>query len=126
MIRESPASASASRLLREKRRVRRERDVEVVAERCQPGDQELEIAAQERLAAGDPQLLHTEVDEHARDPLDLLEGEELAARQEAVLVAEDLLRHAVHAAEVAAVGHRDPQVADRPAEGVDDGHLEGA
>ena len=126
MIRESPASASACAFCGEKCRVRRQRDVEVVAERCQSGDQELEIAAQERLAARDPQLLHAEVDEDARDPLDLLEREELAARQEAVLVAEDLLRHAVDAAEVAAVGHRDPQIADGPAEGVDDGHLEGA
>ena len=36
-------------------------------------------------------------------------------RQELVVRAEDLLRHAVDAAEVAAVGDRDAQVAQRPA-----------
>ena len=36
----------------------------------------------------------------------------------AVAAPEHLLRHAVDAAEVAAVGDRDAQVADRPAEGV--------
>ena len=88
--------------------------------RRERGDEVLEIAAEERLAARDPQLAHAEVDEDARDALDLLEREELAPRQEAVLVAEHLLRHAVDAAEVAAVGDRDAQVADRAAEGVDD------
>ncbi len=83
----------------------------------------LEIAAQERFASCDPELVDAEVDEDARDALDLLEREELAARQETVLVAEDLLRHAVHAAEVAAVGDRDPQVAHRPSERVDEFHL---
>ena len=126
MIRDSPASASDLRLLREQRGVGRQRDVEVVAESRQPGDQELEVAPEKRLAARDAELLHAEVDEHARDALDLLERQELATRQEAVLVAEDLLRHAVDAAEVAAVRDRDPQVANRPAEGVEDGHPRGA
>ena len=42
------------------------------------------------------------------------------ARQELVVAAEDLLGHAVGAAEVAAVGHGDAQVAHRPAERVGD------
>ena len=58
-------------------------------------------------------------DEDARDALDLLERQQLASRQEAVVAAEDLLRHAVDAAEVAAVGDRDPEVAQRPVEGVE-------
>ena len=62
-------------------------------------------------------------DEHAGDPLDLLEREQLASRHEAVVAAEDLLRHAVRAAEVAAVGDRDAQIAERPAEGVEHVHL---
>ena len=81
-------------------------------------DQALEVAAHERLAAGDPELLDAERDEDARDARDLLEGEELAPLEEPVVAAEDLLRHAVDAAEVAAVGDRDPEVAQRPAEGV--------
>ena len=113
-------------LLREERRIRRQRDVEVVSECREPLDQELEIAAQERLAAGDAQLPDAEVDEDARNALDLLEREQLAPGEEAVVVSEDLLRHAVDAAEVAAVGDRDPEIADRPAEGVGDGHRDGA
>ena len=42
------------------------------------------------------------------------------ARQELVVRAEDVLRHAVRAAEVAAVGDRDAQVAQRPRERVHD------
>ena len=51
---------------------------------------------------------------------DLVEVEQLTAVEEAVLVPEDLLRHAVGAAEVAPVGDRDPKVPKRPAEGVED------
>ena len=47
------------------------------------------------------------------DPFDLLEVQDLVARQELEVPPEDLLRHAVGAAEVAAVGHRDAQVAHR-------------
>ena len=90
-----------------------------VAERGELRDQELEVAAQQRLAARDPELLHAELDEDARDALDLLERQELAPRQEAVVAPEDLLRHAVDAAEVAAVRDRDPQIAQRPAERVE-------
>ena len=114
-----PRVGERLRLLRQERCVRRQRDVEVVAERRELRDQHLEVAPEERLAAGDAELLHAELDEHARDALDLLEREELTPRQEAVVVPEDLLRHAVDAAEVAAVGDRDPEIANRPAEGVE-------
>ena len=65
-------------------------------------------------------------DERAREPLDLLERQQLAPVEEPVVAAEDLLRHAVDAAEVAAVGDRDAQVADRAAERVDEAHAEKA
>ena len=104
-------------LLRQQRAVRRQRDVEA-AERRQALDQHLEVAAQERLAARDPDLLDAVRDERAREPLDLLEAEQLLAVHEAVAATEHLLGHAVDAAEVAAVGDRDPEVADRPAQGV--------
>ena len=118
MTRCRPAAASASRLLRQQGAVRRQRHVEA-ADRGEPLDQHLEVAAQERLAAGDPDLLDAVGDEGAREPLDLLEGEQLLAVHEAVAAAEDLLRHAVDAAEVAAVRDRDAQVAERPAQGVE-------
>ena len=98
-----PGVRERLRLLRQERGVRRQRDVESSSSAASMRDQQLEIAAEERLAAGDAELPHAEVDEHARDALDLLEREELAPRQEPVLAAEDLLRHAVDAAEVAAV-----------------------
>ena len=82
----------------------------------------LELLPEQRLAAREADLLDAERGERARDALELLEGEELLAVHEAVVVAEDRLRHAVRAAEVAAVGDRDPQVADRSAQGVERVH----
>src|SRR5581483_10749563 len=57
-----------------------------------------------------------------REPLDLLEGEELPPLEEPVVPPEDLLRHAVDAAEVAAVGDRDAQIPQRTAERVPSRH----
>src|SRR3970282_1777049 len=68
------------------------------------------------------ELVYAQPGEDPRDALDLLEGEELAAGKEAVVAAEDLLRHAVHAPEVAAVGDRDAEIAERSPEGVEDAH----
>src|SRR6058998_2066547 len=48
----------------------------------------------------------------------ILEAEDGAVRQERVTGVEHLARHAVHAAEVAAVGHRDAQVVHRAPERV--------
>ena len=94
-------------LLGQQGAVRRQCHVEV-ADRGQPADEYLEVAAQERLAARDPDLLDTVGDEDAGEPLDLLEREQLLAVHEPVAASEHLLRHAVDAAEVAAVGDRDP------------------
>jgi hypothetical protein len=66
-----------------------------------------------RLAAGQAQLAHAQADEHGGGPGDLLEAQQRGVGQEVVLVIEHLLGHAVAAAEVAAVGHRDAQVAQR-------------
>src|SRR5206468_1586889 len=65
------------------------------------------------LAAGEADPAHAEAREDADDTDDLLEAQEVGARPEA-----DLLRHAVGAAVVAAIGQRDPQVADAAAEAV--------
>ena len=81
-------------------------------------DENLEVAPQQRLAARDPDLLDTERDKRPDEPLDLLEREQLLPVHEPVAAAEDLLRHAVDAAEVAAVGDRDPQIVQRPTEPV--------
>ena len=122
VIRGEAGVGKCLRLLCEERGVRRQGDVESLVERGERGDEVLEIAAQQRLASGDPQLADAELDEDPSDAFDLLEGEELAPREEAVVVPEDLLGHAVDAAEVAAVGDRDAQVAYRATECVDDSH----
>src|SRR5207302_10344974 len=49
--------------------------------------------------------------EQAREPLDLLVAQDRVVWQELEVPAEDLLGHAVGTAEVAAVGHGDPEVA---------------
>ena len=93
-----------------------------------PGDafDELgQIVAQQRLAAGDADLLHARTDEDADQALDLLEVQDLGPGQEVVPLAEDLGGHAVDAAEVAAVGDRDPQVSQRPLPGIDGGFGDG-
>src|SRR5262249_11936781 len=85
-------------------------------------DQPLQVTAEEGLAARDAQLANARVDEDAGDTCDLLEREQLAPVEEAVVAAVDLLRHAVDAAEIAAVGDRDAKVAQRPSEGVERVH----
>jgi hypothetical protein len=109
------------RLAREQDPVRRHGDVLDARHRGQHRDQPLEVAPQERLAARQPQLAHARAREQPREPRDLLERQDLRAAQELEIVAEDLLRHAVDAAEVAPVGDRDAQVVQRPGEGVCDG-----
>ena len=108
-----PGVRERLRLRREQRRVGRQRQFDL--ELCELGDQALEVAADERLAARDPQLAGAERDERARDARDLFERQELAPVEETMVAPVDLLRHAVGAAEVAAVGDRDAQVPERPA-----------
>jgi hypothetical protein len=58
-----------------------------------------DVAAHQRLAASQPQLLDPEPDKGAADPVELFQGQQLGLRQES-----HLLRHAIHTAEVAPVG----------------------
>ena len=76
----------------------------------------VEVAPQQRLAAGETHLVHAEVGEDVDERGHLLEGEDVVAGQPDVL----LLGHAVLAAQVAAVGDREPQVAQRAIERVAD------
>src|SRR5438094_467162 len=76
--------------------------------------------AAERLAARDPHGADAEAGEQADDASQLLEGEQLATLEERVVAPEDLLRHAVDATEVAAVGDRDPQGLEWAAEAVEE------
>jgi hypothetical protein len=105
-----PGIAQAARLFREQRAVGGEREIDV-RELCQHFDEALDVAPEERLAAGEPELRYAVAHENARDASDFLEREEIGARQEFVVGAVDLLRHAVDASEIAAVGDRDAQIA---------------
>ena len=81
-------------------------------ERRQHRDQRRQVAPDQRLAAGDPELLDAERDERPRASRSISSNVSTSSRgQEREVAPEDLLRHAVRAAEVAAVGDRDPQVA---------------
>ena len=85
--------------------------------RGQHADEARQVAAQQRLAAGQAHLVHAEVEEHVGQRGDLAEVQDVLAREPDVL----LLRHAVAAAEVAAIGDRDAQVAQHAAARVEDG-----
>jgi len=117
-----PGRCQRSGLARQHRAVGGQRDVQRRAfgraQLGQHGDQRLQPLAQQRLAAGQADLLHTVRHEDARQPGDLLEAQQAGLWQEHVVPVEHLLGHAVAAAEVAAVGDRDAQVAQRPAQAV--------
>ena len=111
-----PASASVCAMRASSDAVRRQRDVADARHGGEARDQLVDAAAHERLAARDAELLDAHAGERAREPLDLLERQQLLAAQELELLAEDLLGHAVDAAEVAAVGDRDAQIPHGPGE----------
>ena len=101
----------------QERAVRRQGEIEA----GNPGehrDELLDVATKERLPAGEADLLDAELDEHPGEAGDLLEGQELVAPQEFIVMAEHVLGHAVGTAEVTAVGDRDPQITKRPPERV--------
>ena len=125
VIRCSPAVGERPGERPERGPVRREREVDRLAvgrpDRGQRRDEHRQVAPDERLAARDPQLPDAEPDEDAGQPLDLLERQHELLGQEREVAPEDLGRHAVRAAEVAAVGDRDPEVAQGTAEAVGHG-----
>jgi hypothetical protein len=73
-----------------------------------------DVTAHQRLAAGDPQLAHPAIDEHAAEPIEFFQRQQIALGQEL-----HVLGHAVGTAEVAAIRHRDAEIGDRPLERVD-------
>ena len=94
--------------------VGRHREVLDPLDRAQHRHQLREVAAGERLAAGEADVGDAEPGEQRHQPLDLLEAQDLVA----IEPFHPLGRHAVATAEVAAIGDRDAQVGDRPAVGV--------
>jgi hypothetical protein len=89
--------------------------IESAANPCaQPLEQLHHVTPHQWLAARQPQLARAQPDEGGTDPLDLLQRQNVLFRQEA-----HVFRHAIHAAQIAPVRHRHPQIGDGPAERVD-------
>ena len=92
--------------------VRRHRQIDGpvgAAQGGQLGDQYRQVGPHGRFATREPDALDAvALDEHPRQPLDLLERHHVGTRQPM----HPLLGHAVRAAEVAAIGDRDPQIPD--------------
>ena len=112
----SPLALSSAACWDKQHRVRRERDVLHALERSEFADEFGQIRAQQRFAAGQPNLLHAQLHEQSRQPGDLIERQTLGGLQKTIVIMEGLPRHAVRAAEVAAIHDRNAQVVQRPAQ----------
>ena len=103
-------------LIGEQNAVGREREVGEAGLPGEHADQARQLAAQQRLAAGEADLVDAERRGTRRPARAIsLEVEQILARQPGVV----LLRHAVLAAEIAAIGDRQPQVPQRARAGVE-------
>src|SRR5438067_7068248 len=116
-----PGSREGLGLLRQQGTVRGQREIEV-SEPRELLHEPLEVPSHEGLAARETNLPYAQPDEDPDEPLDLLERQDLGARQELEVFAEDLLRHAVDTAKVASVGDRNSQVVQGTAERVERVH----
>jgi hypothetical protein len=73
-----------------------------------------DAAPDQRLAAGEAQLAHALGDEGGAQAVEFLQREHVGLRQE-----RHILGHAVHAAEIAAIGDRHSQIGDGAREWID-------
>ena len=109
-----PGGLERGGLAHQQRAVGGERQVErLPVGRAQGGklaDERLDVLAQQRLAAGQPDLAHPVRREQSGQAGDFLEAQQRAVRQVLVVLVEHFLGHAVAAAEVAPVGHADAEV----------------
>ena len=96
-----------------------ERDVVDIGYGCEFPDQPMQIAAQQRLTAREPNLVNALRHADANEALDLLEGQDVFARR----IFRRFFRHAVEAADVAAIRHTDAQTVMQTAEIVDERHF---
>src|SRR5687767_5670365 len=83
----------------------------------------MQVAAHERLSTGQPNLTDAAPNKDQCETRDLLKTQDLTALQELIIRPEDLLWHAIHTAEIAAVGDGDAQVAQWAVKGVGEHHL---
>jgi CRP-like cAMP-binding protein len=106
-----PGSPPPSTLRRKPIAVGRQGEVAVAGGPGEHRDEAWEPAADQRLAPRQPEVLDPHGRHHRDQVLDLLEGEDLLPLEPR----HPLGRHAVLAAEVAAVGYGDAQIGDPPA-----------
>src|SRR5690606_39838741 len=106
--------AQCLRMARQQARVGGQGEVPHALDRGKPAHEIGEVATQQRLAAGQAQLVDAEAHEDACKALDLLEAQAIALGEELVVARIAILRHAVRTAEIAAVEYRNAQVAQRP------------
>lgn len=83
----------------------------------------MQVAADEWLSTGQPNLANAVRNKYPGETRDLLKAQDLTALQELIIRPEDLLWHAIHTAEIAAVSDGDPQIAQGAVEGVGEHHL---
>src|SRR6056297_1447191 len=107
------------RVLGQQNAVGRECDLVDAGQAAQIADQVAERRAQQRFSPRDPELAHPGTREQPHQPDDLGEIEPLVRAQELEAAVVFLFRHAIRAAEIAPIGHRDPQIAETAAESVD-------
>ncbi len=98
---------------RQQRAIRCQRDVFDPVDAGKHAHQLRQIAAQQRLATGEPQLAHAELREDTRNARDLFKAQALVLFQEYVILRVVIFRHAVRAAEVAAINDGDAQIVQR-------------
>jgi hypothetical protein len=103
------------RLIGQQNAVCRQADIVDALDRRQLLDENRQVAADEGFAPGEANLSETQRHGDAHEPLDLFEGEQLAAIHELHVLG----RHAVKAADIAAISDADPQICVHAAEGVD-------
>jgi len=119
-----PGVAQGACLLGQQRAIGRERNLHGPAvqgpEARQPLDQRFDPAPQQRLAPGQADLADTQLCKRLREREHLVQRHALVRRQERIVRAEGFARHAIGAAEIALVDHRQAQVAQRSAPGIED------
>ena len=67
-----------------------------------------DVPANQRLASGDPQFAHAFPDEGGAQPVEFLQRQQLGLWKK-----RHVLRHAVHASEIATIGDRNAKIGDR-------------
>ena len=113
-----PRQGKCFGMMRQEHAIRGQGQVLDPRHRRNQGHEVFNAAAQEWFATGQAHLAHAQRRYRPDHRFDLLETQDLLAREELVARTKDIRRHAVTAAEVAPVRHRDPQVTKRPGEAV--------